>query len=96
MADILIKAGADIQVVRSEDGNNAMHILMMNFQERCELSKAIARKMIQIGVNVNKKNKNDMSPLHLAAIHKQSSAIEFAFTEYPHLFDVNLKGGPLK
>ena len=70
MADILIKAGADVQVVRSEDGSNAMHMLMINFQEGCETAKAIARKIIQMGINVSKKNKNDMSPLHLATIHK--------------------------
>ena len=42
----------------------------------------VGRRLIEMGIDVNLKNKNDMTPLHLAVNNNQVSAIQFAFSIY--------------
>jgi ankyrin repeat protein len=49
-----------------EDGNTPLHLLFSKFNENSSKTSSLCRKLITLGVNVNQKNKNDMTPLHLA------------------------------
>lgn len=52
----------------SEDGNNALHYLFSHFYIKPEICIEIASQLIRKGINLNLKNKNDFSPLHIAII----------------------------
>ena len=59
----------------SDDGNNSMHYLFSNFYIQPEICTEIAKQLIKRGININLKNKNGYSPLHIAIIGGQNAAI---------------------
>lgn len=87
---------------KNEDGNNAMHLLFINFNVKPEITKVIAKTLIKRGININAKNKNNLTPLHLACHNNQFEAILFAlehnkliyqYKQYNNIFmenDLNL------
>lgn len=67
----------DVNVV-NEEGNNALHYLFMNFYINPTFAKSIAKCLIKKGININAKNKQDFSPLHLAILSNQHDALLYA------------------
>ena len=64
----------DIQA-QNDDGNNALHLLFLNFHTKPEMCKAVAKALIKQGIQVNAKNKKKYMPLHLAIVNNQVQAI---------------------
>lgn len=48
------------------DQQNAFHYLFENFDTDIIKARQISLKLLQMGVNPNKKNKNLMTPIHFA------------------------------
>lgn len=105
----LLKSGNDKQYYKfldvnskNRDGNNALHLLFMNFNSRPEITKQITKALIKRGININAKNKSNMTPLHLACHNNQIEAVLYAlehnkmiyqYRQYNNIFmetDLNL------
>ena len=64
----------------------------MNFYINPAISKSIAKKLIKQGINVNQKNKNEMSPLHIALACNQYDALTFSIEHNKKLRNALLQG----
>ena len=64
--------------VLNEDGNNALHYLFMNFSAKPPISTEIAKQLIKRNIDVNFKNNNGFSALHLAISTNQQEAVKFS------------------
>jgi len=60
------------------DQQNPFHYLFENFDNDVIRARQIAIKLIANGVQPNKKNKNLLTPIHLAIKNKQIEALKFA------------------
>ena len=63
---------------KNEEGNNALHLLFINFSSNPNLAKVIAKSLIKKGTKINAKNKSDYTPIQLAVINNQIEAITYA------------------
>lgn len=79
----------DIHKSKRQDGNNLMHLLFSKGVDNKQARK-ISKKLIEMKIDVNKKNKNDMTPLAVAIVNNQPSSVEFALKYYPHLFNLEI------
>jgi ankyrin repeat protein len=52
--------------VPNEQGNTALHLVFMNFNQNPELATLVAKILIKKGANLRAKNKNELGLLHAA------------------------------
>ena len=52
----------------------------MNFYINPTIAKSIAKCLVKKGININAKNKQDLSPLHLCLLSNQHDALLFALS----------------
>lgn len=64
--------------VPNEQGNTAMHLVFINFNQDPELAAQVARILIKKGANLRCRNKNELGLLHVAAQSNSIKALEFA------------------
>ncbi len=74
MVDYLIKNGADINVV--DDYGSPLHASIINPMETAENSCALLRQLIELGIDVNYKDKNNLTPLMLASNSNNLEAMQ--------------------
>lgn len=60
-----------------EDGSTSLHVLMRNFNIDADTSSKIAVNLIKRGSNLEGKNINKLTPLHMALYYGQNEAIKF-------------------
>ena len=63
---------------KDEDGSNALHYLMSNFNQDPENASKLMNLLLKKGIEVNLLNKLSMSPLHMAVRGFQAKAVKLA------------------
>lgn len=76
LVEDLLKLGLDPNSTDS-NGNNSMHYLGSFYDLDCDKSEKIAQNLLLYGVNLNKKNLNKLTPLHLAITNQQIGMFTF-------------------
>ena len=76
--------------------NNGLHILFREFKSKRIKSIAIARMLIENGINTHQYNSDGFCPIHIAWISEQNEAIKFMIFANDHykrqIFDLDIKG----
>lgn len=76
LVEDLLKLGLDPNSTDS-NGNNSLHYLVLFYDLDIEKSEKIAQNLLYYGVNLNKKNLDKLTPLHLAILNRQVGMFKF-------------------